>query len=140
MRWAEKADEARRSFNPHSPAQSCHNVTQEGPGRFGLGLLRFALSCLAGRVRAISVAMTLRHSLALLLGFTLSCCPPVFAHYRQIAAPSSGAAEAAAKLVDEQLPADILTRIQKSGADGGVAFPTLAGKMDWFLRAGQCFT
>ncbi len=83
--------------------------------------------------------MTLRHSLALLLGFTLSCCPPVFAHYRQIAAPSSGAAEAAAKLVDEQLAADILTRIQKSGADVGVAFRTLDGKMEWFSRADDVF-
>jgi len=83
--------------------------------------------------------MTLRHSLALLLGFALSCCPPVFAHYRQIAAPSSGAAEAAAKLVDEQLAADILTRIQKSGADVGVAFRTLDGKMEWFSRADDVF-
>ncbi len=69
----------------------------------------------------------------------LSCCPPVFAHYRQIAAPSSGAAEAAAKLVDEQLAADILTRIQKSGADVGVAFRTLDGKMEWFSRADDVF-
>jgi len=83
--------------------------------------------------------MTLRHSLALLLGFALSCCPPVFAQYRQIAAPSSGAAEAAAKLVDEQLAADILTRIQKSGADVGVAFRTLDGKMEWFSRADDVF-
>jgi beta-lactamase class A len=83
--------------------------------------------------------MTLRHSLALLLGFALSCCPPVFAHYRQIAAPSSGAAEAAAKLIDEQLAADILTRIQKSGADVGVAFRTLDGKMEWFSRADDVF-
>ena len=83
--------------------------------------------------------MTLRHSLALLLGFALSCCPPVFAQYRQIAAPSSGAAEAAAKLVDEQLASDILTRIQKSGADVGVAFRTLDGKTEWFSRADDVF-
>ncbi len=54
-------------------------------------------------------------------------------------APSSGAAEAAAKLVDEQLAADILTRIQKSGADVGVAFRTLDGKMEWFSRADDVF-
>src|SRR5258708_10045317 len=110
---------------------------------FGLGLLRFALSCLAGRVRAISVAMTLRPSLALLLGFALSCCSPVFAQYRQIAASSSGATEAAAKPVakpvDKKLAADILSRIQKSGADVGVAFRTLDGKIEWFSRAHDCF-
>ncbi len=83
--------------------------------------------------------MTLRLSLALLLGFALSCCSPVFAQYRQIAASSSEAAEAAAKLVDEKLAADILSRIQKSGADVGVAFRTLDGKTEWFSRADDLF-
>jgi beta-lactamase class A len=83
--------------------------------------------------------MTLRHSLALPLGFALSSCPPLFGQYRQIAASSSGAAEAAAKLVDEQLAADILSRIQKSGADVGVAFRTLDGQIEWFSRADDVF-
>src|ERR1700687_3731108 len=34
---------------------------------------------------------------------------------------------------------DIETRIQKSGADVGVAFRTLDGKMEWFLRADDVF-
>jgi beta-lactamase class A len=87
--------------------------------------------------------MTLRPSLALLLGFALSCCSPVFAQYRQIAASSSGAAVAAAKPVakpvDKKLAADILSRIQKSGADVGVAFRTLDGKIEWFSRADDVF-
>jgi beta-lactamase class A len=83
--------------------------------------------------------MTLRPSLALLLGFALSCCSPVFAQYRQIAASSGGVAEAAAKPVDKKLAADILSRIQKSGADVGVAFRTLDGKIEWFSRADDVF-
>src|ERR1700687_2514499 len=35
--------------------------------------------------------------------------------------------------------AGILARIEKSGADGGVAFRTLDGKMEWFSRADDVF-
>jgi len=84
--------------------------------------------------------MTLRHSLALPLGFALSCFLPTFAQSRHTTAASpSGAAEAAAKLVDEKLAADVLSRIQKSGADVGIAFRTLDGKIEWFSRADDVF-
>jgi beta-lactamase class A len=80
-----------------------------------------------------------RHFLALILGFALSSSPSAFAQYRQIAAARGRDAEAAAKLLDEKLSADILDRIQKSGADVGVAFRTLDGKTEWFSRADDVF-
>jgi beta-lactamase class A len=82
--------------------------------------------------------MTTRHSLGLILGFALSFVPSPFAQYRQATSPSGGA-DAAAKLGDEKLAADILSRIQKSGADVGVAFRTLDGKTEWFSRADDVF-
>src|SRR4029077_15528099 len=82
--------------------------------------------------------MTTRHSLGLILGFALSFVPSTFAQYRQATSPSGGA-DAAAKLVDEKLWADILSPIQKSGADVGVAFRTLDGKTEWFSRADDVF-
>src|SRR4029077_8185512 len=82
--------------------------------------------------------MTTRHSLGLILGFALSFVPSTFAQYRQATSPSGGAG-GAAKLVDEKLAADILSRIQKSGADVGVAFRTLDGKTEWFSRADDVF-
>jgi beta-lactamase class A len=82
--------------------------------------------------------MTTRHSLGLILGFALSFVPSTFAQYRQATSPS-GAADAAANLVDDKLAADILSRIQKSGADVGVAFRTLDGKTEWFSRADDVF-
>ena len=83
--------------------------------------------------------MPLRLSLALLLGLALSSCPPVFAQYRETDVSSSGAAEAAATLVDDKLAADLLSRIQKSGAEVGVAFRTFDGKMEWLWRADDVF-
>ena len=44
-----------------------------------------------------------------------------------------------ASRVDPQIASDILARIQKSGADVGVAFRTLDGKMEWFSRADDVF-
>jgi len=41
--------------------------------------------------------------------------------------------------VDPQTTSDILARIQKSGADVGVAFRTLDGKIEWFSRADDVF-
>jgi len=50
------------------------------------------------------------------------------------------ATEAAATPIDEKVAADILSRIQKSGADVGVAFRTLDGNLEWFSRAMMRFT
>jgi beta-lactamase class A len=83
--------------------------------------------------------MTLRHCLALILGFALSSSPSVVAQYRRVAVSLRGAPEAAAAPVDEKLAADILSLIQKSGADVGVAFRTLDGKLEWFSRADDVF-
>ena len=83
--------------------------------------------------------MTPRHSFALILGFTLSFAPPAFAQYRHIATSPIGAAEAATAPVDEGLAADILARIEKSGADVGIAFRSLDGKREWFSHADEVF-
>jgi beta-lactamase class A len=82
--------------------------------------------------------MTFRLRLALILGFALSSSASG-AEYRPVAAWFSGAPEAAAAPVDEKLAADILSLIQKSGADVGVAFRTLDGKTEWFSRADDVF-
>src|SRR6266478_6218162 len=83
--------------------------------------------------------MSPRHCLALILGFVLSSSPPAFAQDRRIAASLNGVPDAAAKVLDEKLSADILGRIQKSGADVGVALRTLDGKTEWFSRADDVF-
>ena len=82
--------------------------------------------------------MILRRSLVLILGFALSFVHSGFAQDRCATSPS-GAADATIGGIDEQLAADILARIQKSGADVGVAFRTLDGKMEWFSRADEVF-
>ena len=56
-----------------------------------------------------------------------------------LAASPSAAREEGAPQVDEQLAAGILARIEKSGAEVGVAFRTLDGKMEWFSRADDVF-
>jgi beta-lactamase class A len=82
--------------------------------------------------------MTLRHSLALILGFAASSSLPTFAQYRHTTAASpGGAAQAVATLGDEKLADGILSRIQKSGADVGIAFRTLDGRLEWFSRADE---
>ena len=83
--------------------------------------------------------MTPGHFLVLILGFALSCSTSAFAQYRHITASSGRDAEAAAKLLDDKLSADILDRIQKSGADVGVGFRTLDGGLEWFSRADDVF-
>jgi beta-lactamase class A len=83
--------------------------------------------------------MTLRHYLALILGFTLSSSPSAFAPYRRVGVSLHDATKAAVTLADESLPTDVLSRIQKSGADVGVAFRTLDGKTEWFSRADDVF-
>jgi beta-lactamase class A len=83
--------------------------------------------------------MSLRLSFALILGFTLSTAHSVFAQNRSAVAPLSDAPRASVATVDERLAADVLSRIQKSGADVGVAFRTLDGKSEWFSRADDVF-
>jgi beta-lactamase class A len=102
------------------------------------GLFPFArLFC--GSVRAISSPMTPRRFLALILGLALSSSSSAFAQDRHITASRGGDPDATAKLLDEKLSADILGRIQKSGADVGVAFRTLDGGLEWFSRADDVF-
>ena len=83
--------------------------------------------------------MTQRHSLGLVIGFALSLSPSAFAQNQRSATSPSGAANAAKAHVDELLGADIQARIQKSGAEVGIAFRTLDGKMEWFSRADEVF-
>jgi len=83
--------------------------------------------------------MTPRRFLALILGFALSSSTSAFAPYRHIGAPHGDDPDTAAKLLDEKLSADIVGRIQKSGADVGVAFRTLDGGLEWFSRADDVF-
>ncbi len=83
--------------------------------------------------------MSRRLSFALILGFALSTAHSAFAQYRGVVAPLSDAPQASVATVDEKLAADILSRIQKSGADVGIAFRTLDGKVEWFSRADDVF-
>jgi beta-lactamase class A len=83
--------------------------------------------------------MTPRHSLASILGFTLSLFSSIFVQGRHITSSPSAAVDPATAGVDEQLAADILSRIQKTGADVGIAFRTLDGKREWFSRADELF-
>ena len=75
--------------------------------------------------------MTPRCFLALILCFALSSSTSL--------SGQSSAADSAPAGVDEQLAADILSRIQKSGADVGIAFRTLDGKIEWFSHADDVF-
>jgi beta-lactamase class A len=83
--------------------------------------------------------MILRLCLTLISTFALGCSPPVFAEDLGIAPPRVATPERVGTLVDEELAAEILSRIQKSGADVGVAFRTLDGKTEWFSRADDVF-
>ncbi len=83
--------------------------------------------------------MSLRHCLALILGFVFSSSSPAFARDRRIAASLNGVPEGAAAVDDEKLAADLLSRIQKSSAEVGVALRTLDGKTEWFSRADDVF-
>ncbi len=69
----------------------------------------------------------------------LACLSHHPAPRRHLARSPGVATEAAATPIDEKVAADILSRIQKSGADVGVAFRTLDGKLEWFSRADDAF-
>jgi beta-lactamase class A len=83
--------------------------------------------------------MTPRHFLVLILGFAVFPSPFAFAQYGHISPSVGDDAKAAAKLVDEKFAADISSRIERSGADVGVAFRTLDGKLEWFSREDDVF-
>jgi beta-lactamase class A len=111
----------------------------QGSGLIRPGPFSFAHGCFARSVRAISPPMTPRRFLALILGFALSSSISASAPYRHSTATHEGDPDAVAKLFDEKLSADILGRIQKSGADVGIAFRTLDDGLEWFSRADDVF-
>jgi beta-lactamase class A len=82
--------------------------------------------------------MTPRLFLVLTLIPTLACLPDL-PQNAQDGTFGSGAPSAAAAGVDQQFIADILSRIARTGADVGIAFRTLDGKMEWFSRADDVF-
>jgi beta-lactamase class A len=84
-------------------------------------------------------AMIPRLFLALTLVSALAASPRFYSRVRHRAPSPADAADAAGPRVDEPLAADILARIEKSGAEVGVAFRTLDGKMEWFSRADDVF-
>jgi beta-lactamase class A len=77
--------------------------------------------------------------LALALISVLACSRPCSAQAHTIALSPRAAVGSVAASVDERLAADILARIQKSGADVGIALRTLDGKLEWFSRADDVF-
>jgi beta-lactamase class A len=83
--------------------------------------------------------MILRLFLALIVVSALAGSSHFSAQVRHITPSANGAADAAGPRVDAQLAADILDRIEKSGAEVGVAFRTLDAKMEWFSRADDVF-
>jgi beta-lactamase class A len=83
--------------------------------------------------------MTPRHFLVLILGFAVFSSRFAFAQYGHIPASGGDDLKAAARLVDEKIAADISSRIERSGADVGVAIRTLDGKLEWFSRADEVF-
>jgi beta-lactamase class A len=82
--------------------------------------------------------MTRSPPFGLLVTSVLSFSISAFAQNAPIAV-SPGAGADVASRVDSQTSSDILARIQKSGADVGVAFRTLDGKTEWFSRADDAF-
>ena len=82
--------------------------------------------------------MTLRTFLALITACVF-CPPPIFAQHQNFAVWSSVASAIGAMSGNEKLAAEILSKIQKSGAEVGVAFRRLDGKAEWFSRADDVF-
>ena len=77
--------------------------------------------------------------LALTLVSALACPPDSPAALRHVAHSPSATKEGGAARIDEKAAGDILSLIQNSGADVGVAFRTVDGKLDWFSRADDVF-
>jgi beta-lactamase class A len=76
---------------------------------------------------------------ALISACALCSAPPISSRQRELSALTSGGSDLAATVTDEKLAAEILSSIQKSGAEVGVAFRTLDGKSEWFSRADDVF-
>jgi beta-lactamase class A len=83
--------------------------------------------------------MTLRTLLVRITVCAFCFAAPIFAQGHNPAVSISVAPESGATPGDEKLAAEILSYIQKSGADVGVAFRTLDGKAEWFSRADDVF-
>ena len=82
--------------------------------------------------------MTRLRLFVLLFVSVLAFSVPAFAQQVPIAiSPAAGAGVETG--LNPQTTSDVLARIQKSGADVGVAFRTLDGKMEWFSRADDVF-
>jgi beta-lactamase class A len=77
--------------------------------------------------------------LALTSVSVLVCLSHHSALRRHVAPSPIVASEAGATPIDAKVAADILNRIQKSGAEVGIAFRTLDGKLEWFSRADDVF-
>jgi beta-lactamase class A len=82
--------------------------------------------------------MTRPRRFVLLAASVLSFSVPTLAQQAPVAiSPGPGAGVETG--LDPQTTSDVLARIQKSGADVGVAFHSLDGKMEWFSRADEVF-
>jgi beta-lactamase class A len=82
--------------------------------------------------------MTRLRRFVLLVASVLCFSVSAFSQQAQTAVSHGAGADVAAR-VDQQTTSAILARIQKSGADVGVGFRTLDGKMEWFSRADDVF-
>jgi beta-lactamase class A len=82
--------------------------------------------------------MTRLRLFVLLVTSVLSFSVSAFAQNAPIAV-SPGVGAGLTSRVDPQTASDILARIQKTGADVGVAFRTLDSKMEWFSRGDDVF-
>src|SRR4030081_3915033 len=83
--------------------------------------------------------MTLLRFLALALGLASSSIPSAFVQQNSSAGLPSSASLTAPIPLDGGTAAEILSSIQKSGAEVGVAFRTLDGKTEWFSHADDVF-
>jgi len=77
--------------------------------------------------------------LALTFVAKLACPLDSSAQLRQVAHSPGATKETGAAPIDEKVAGEILSRIQSSGADVGVAFRTVDGKLEWFSRADDAF-
>jgi len=77
--------------------------------------------------------------LALTSVSVLACLSHLPAQRSHVARSPIVAREDGATPIDAKVADDIVNRIQKSGADVGVAFRTMDGKLEWFSRADDIF-
>jgi beta-lactamase class A len=77
--------------------------------------------------------------LGVIAGCALFSCAPTSARQRPVAALTDTFPRSSETLADEKFAADILSSIQRSGADVAIAFRTLDGTSEWFSRADDVF-